>query len=1405
MDAATKEILDQYTENMKMMCAAMERMSEAFKTQTRNPATSETQRVPFPSPLEVERGDIQENFALFKSNWKEYVVAAGIDKWVNQEPMKINLLLTFIGDEAKKKYMHFNLTDAEKTTADAVLKLIEDRLISKRSQLYDRYVFHNCSQLENESFKDYLVRLRKIVEVCGFDNVTPDIMLRDRIVFGIQNKSLMKRFLSEDLDALALDRVIKECQIYEETDNRVKAMSQEASEVKKIDHERPKCKFCAKLHPFKRGMCPAEGKTCNYCKEKNHFEVRCPNKQEKKYSSNQFKKKKLKKKRVKMVQVEESDEDEDSNDSSDSAYQFEIKKIFDHSANGGTIEADLKMKFKNWKKVRCDLDTGAAACVVGFKQYCDLMQDWDPKLTASKSKLCRFGGNRIVVKGQAKVQCQYKGRRYQLIFNVVEDNHRPLLSAKACTTLGIIKVCHEIKGKSGSKIDTTKAESILKKFDRLFIGNGKIPGEVELEIDESVTPVVQPPRRIPIAFREKLKNELKKLESEGLIAKEPNHTPWVSNLLIVNKGSSIRICLDPIPLNRAIKRPHFQFDTLEELLPELGSGKFKVLTKFDAKKGFWQYRLSLKSSLLTTFWTPWGRYRWLCLPFGVASAPDIFGAEMLKITHDLMGVLVLRDDFVVFGKGNSLEEATENHNRNLHQFLKRLDTFNVRLNESKTVLCKTELEFFGHVLSAEGLKPDNKKIEAIELFPEPKSKEDLQRFLGMVKYLGKFIKNLTEETTHLRKLTHKDSTFTWAEREKHEFERIKSIIRDKKTLAYFEPGKQLILEVDASSEGLGAMALQEGNGIIGYASRTLKPAEKRYAMIEKELLAVVFGCIKFDHLIVGNVKTKIRTDHKPLVSIFRKPLLSAPKRLQLMLMILQRYDLEIEYIASKENVVADALSRASLNPNDGELDLMKKIHIYEISAERIYESIEKVDVVKDLQVADSRIEKIKLETDKDSTMQILMKYIKEGWPKYKQVHQSAKVYHKYKDELSVDKGLILRKDKIVIPLSLRKEMVESVHISHGGIENTLKLARDNIFWPGMTPQIQEKVQNCETCAKFSSNQQNPPMKSHKIPSYPFQYVSLDVCFPKIKGKTVRVLVTSDHYSDFFELDILEDLSAKSVINACKKNFSRHGVPQRVCSDNGTNFCSQEFSDFAKKWNFEHSTSSPYHQQGNGKAESAVKIAKNLIKKAEEKGEDWWFALLHHRNTPNKMGSSPAQRIFARKTRTSIPVINRQLKPRIVRGVTEKIKNEKAKSKEYYDRKSIELPDLEIGQKVNVQVDLPNKIWSRGEIKEKLKERSYIVDVGDSEYRRSRVNIKPRHQTQSHSQSTESVPTEDLSSNSNNGQSGDNDQRESPEQSGSHSQVQPQTTVSQPAITSSSRPRREIKVPSKYKDYILYKP
>uniref|UniRef100_A0A182PWK1 RNA-directed DNA polymerase n=1 Tax=Anopheles epiroticus TaxID=199890 RepID=A0A182PWK1_9DIPT len=371
-------------------------------------------------------------------------------------------------------------------------------------------------------------------------------------------------------------------------------------------------------------------------------------------------------------------------------------------------------------------------------------------------------------------------------------------------------------------------------------------------------------------------------------------------------------------------------------------------------------------------------------------------------------------------------------------------------------------------------------------------------------------------------------------------------------------------------------------------------------------------------------------------------------------------ELDQKFIIEKRHVILGTIRRNVRSLAEFRVPVSNVAVYLMSSGTALRQEIENIPLQQLLKVSDNRLKEIAEETKKDQAMQLLIQLVLNGWPKSAdKVPDLIKQYYGYRNELTIQDGLIFREHRILIPQSLRRKLSDRCHLSHNGIEATLKLAKANLFWPGMAGQIKEVISKCNICAKFADSQRNPPMLSHSIPILPFQLVSMDVFFAEYH-------------------DILKDMSPQSVIAACRKNFARHGRPQRVITDNGTNFVNKHMIDFAKEWDFELVTSSPYHQQANGKSEAAVKITKRLLEKAQDSGTDFWLALLNWRNIPNKIGSSPTSRLFSRSTKCGVPISSNKLVPKVVNNVPDFIKKQRRKIKEYYDKKTRTLPELEIG-------------------------------------------------------------------------------------------------------------------------------
>jgi hypothetical protein len=366
----------------------------------------------------------------------------------------------------------------------------------------------------------------------------------------------------------------------------------------------------------------------------------------------------------------------------------------------------------------------------------------------------------------------------------------------------------------------------------LFSGLGCLPGYHHINVKPEITPVIHAPRKVPIALRDRVKAELQRMVDMDVIERQDEPTEWVSSMVVVVKPNKIRICIDQKDLNRAIKREHYPMQTVDDIVTRMPNAK--IFSIIDACSEFWQIQLYDASSCLCTFNTPFGRYRLKRLPFGISSASEVFQKQMSQMFEDLDGVECVVDDILVWGN-NEVE-----HNRRLKQVLEGANARGFRLNKSKCKFNMTELKYVGHVLSRDGLKPDPDKITAVRDMKAPHDKSSLRRFMGMVQYLGKFVNKLSDITASLRKLLEDKVQFVWNYEQQECFTQLKNVICDSPVLKYYDVAKPVTLSVDASSEGLAAVILQEQSP-VAYASRALTKCQKMYAQIEKELLAIMFG------------------------------------------------------------------------------------------------------------------------------------------------------------------------------------------------------------------------------------------------------------------------------------------------------------------------------------------------------------------------------------------------------------------------------------------------------------------------------------------------------------------------------------------------------------------------------------
>lgn len=1196
------------------------------------------------------------------------------------EVEKVNYLMTYIGDKGREVYATFTWapangdTPAEDESLAAVYAKYEEYVAPQKNEIRATVNFNRRKQEANERFEDFVTALRLLVKDCGYDN--EDRMLRDAIVLHSQHTRVQEKCLEEG-NGLTLARALEIGRNYELSLANMKTINEEDSSVKFVKgRKKPRCKAYEKpqskypkkkssnnqseqcprcgydMHP--KSSCPARNEKCAKCKKKGHFARVC--------------------RRVHMVQdLEEEDETElesesesETDDETDTYHVNMVKCDKDKDEWWETVMI-------NGHPTSAQIDTGSAQSLISYDLYKKLQCG---PLKKSDRKFQSYTQHKINVYGYVHLRTAYKHNEAIVKFYVVDTKQEPLLSGEASKKLRLIERVHKVTG--------------LENFPELKKTTGTLPGTYQLRIDPTVTPVIHGPRRQPRALIPKIKAKLNEMECEKHITKVTEPTDWVSSMVVVIKGEKIRICIDPKDLNKAIRREQYPIPTVEEVVS--GMPGAKVFSVLDAKSGFLQIKLDYESSLLTTFNTPVGRYRWLRLPFGIRSAPEIYQRIMDTMLEGIPGCRAVMDDILIAAK-NPVE-----HDEILTRVMQRAKSWNLKLNFEKCHIRKSEVKYVGHLVTAQGLKPDPAKIQALQEMPTPTTKEEVRRFLGFIQYLAKFIPNLSDVDAPLRKINNQDVTFFWEKEQENSFNTLKKICCEAPVLAYYDPAKSLTIQCDASSYALGAVLLQDGQP-LAYTSRALTSTEKNYAQIEKEMLAIVHSCKKFHHYIFGR-QVRVESDHKPLQSIFSKPILSAPMRLQAMMLRLQPYDLDIQYVRGKDIPVGDALSRANL-PHC-EVDIQPVT----------------VNMLEHIAIAPTRYLQFQQETARELNELHLM--VIKGWPDTKEeVPHIIREFWAVRDELSVYDGIVYKGMRIVVPPSMRSAMLAQIHESHLGIVKCKQRGKESLYWPGMHKHIEELVNDCPACSEVDRTPPKEPLKPTKTPSMPWEEVASDI----FEWNSEHYLIVVDYFSKYIEVDKLSNMGSAATIDTLKSYFRRHGIPQKLRSDNGPQYSSSEFSEFCTKYDIEHHTSSPYHPQSNGCAERAVQTVKRLWRK----GADKHLALLDYNTTPlESCDLSPAQLLMSRRPRNLIPTKKDLLKPCTydLNTVRKQLDENKEKQKYYHDKKaSAEQPVLVKGDPVTMS-PLPgtNKWLPAKVIGHHHEPRSYIVEYNGKKYRRNRRDL-----------------------------------------------------------------------------------
>ena len=1238
-----------------------------------------------PEPMSF---DAPAKWPEWKERFARFRIATKLHK--DDGEVQVASLVYAMGRQAENIFKSFTFdpppapTDADpnpldpKDNYDVVLKKYDAYFVPKRNTIYERAKFYQRTQEPGESIECFVRNLHELAANCRFEERETE-NIRDRLISGMSDKEMSLKLQLEQ-DDLTLVKAVEMARHKEmvkaQNETKVDAVrkpypnkSTSAGPPKnqggqgggppKMDGS--KCSKCGYVHRTPR--CPADGKRCNSCKGWNHFSSVCN-------------------KKTAVEDLEVRDEGSGDEGEGDQRYFLGAVECPD-SDPAWFVELDVNGNPVKWK-----LDSGADVSVMSQETFKKMRER--PELKPISIELLSLGGA-VKPLGQFIAKTKFKGTKYSFRVIVVPKMIDCLMSRSVACRMGLIKKIENVEVFQGLGCLKTQPVKILLR-------------------DDAQPYALSVARRVPIPLLPKIKEELEKLESEGIIEKITRPTAWCAPMVPVTKKSGkVRLCVDLKKLNLSVKRERYVLPTLEDVTSKLSGAS--VFSSLDATSGFYQIPLEEGSCELTTFITPFGRYCFRRLPFGITSAPEIFMRKMNEVLDGLEGTFAYMDDVLVYG--NDREE----HDKRLESVMKRLREVDLKLNKEKCVFAQSKLKFLGHKFTKSGIEPDGDKVSAILEMPEPTSVPLLRQIMGMVHYLGAYLPNLHDITKPLNDLLRSDTVWLWEPAQQEAFNKMKELVSSAQALAYYDVHKPTVVSADASSYGLGGVLLQDHDGQlrpVAYCSRTLSSAEQRYAQIEKECLAGVWACEKFDRFLCGLEGFKILTDHKPLVTLINeKDLDRAPLRCQRLLMRMHRYNATAEYAPGKTMVISDALSRSPRSCVETTCDKEVKVYVGMVE--------------ENLPMTDHRKEGLRRATHEDDVLRAACVYTLAGWPKYEQdVPTQLRELFGVRGSLSVSNGLLTYGDRIIVPKDMRPAILDKIHQGHQGIGKCLERAKDSVWWPGIAGDVKSIVASCDHCQTFKPSQRKEPLVTTPLPDLPWQRIGVDLC----QFERHEYLVMVDYHSRWIEILHLTTTTSSAVIAKMKDVFARLGLPQEVFSDNGPQFVSEQFRQFAKKCDFNHITSSPHLPNSNGEAERAVKTAKSVLRQ-----EDPWLALMIYRDTViAATGCSPSQLMMGRHLRTNLPTLGVKLRPSLPNPdvVKDTDKATKLGYQHYYNARHgvRSLPDLQPGDVVKLKTD-QEKSWATKGIVTATAEspRSYIVQSESGVYRRNRRHLQTTADTE----------------------------------------------------------------------------
>ena len=670
----------------------------------------------------------------------------------------------------------------------------------------------------------------------------------------------------------------------------------------------------------------------------------------------------------------------------------------------------------------------------------------------------------------------------------------------------------------------------------------------------------------PLELKE-LKLQLQELLDKGFI--RPSVSPWGAPVLFVKKkDGTLRLCVDYRQLNKLTVKNKYLLPRIDDLFDQLEGAS--IFSKIDLRSGYHQLKIKDANVHKTAFRTRYGHYKFLVMPFGLTNAPAAFMDLMNRVFPPYVDqfVVVFIDDILVYSK------YRESHDTQLRVVLEILRKEQLYAKLSKCEFWFTEVSFLGHIVSKEGIQVDPKKIEVVVEWKPPRNVTEVRSFLGLAGYYRRFVKGFSMIAAPMTRLLQKNVKYEWSEKCQGSFQKLKAFLTEAPVLTQPTCGKEYVIYSDASLNGLGCVLMQDGK-VVAYASRQLKPHEKNYPKHDLELAAIVFVLKIWRHYLYGE-KCFIYTDHKSLKYLPSQRELNLRQRRWMEL--IKDYDCVIDYHPGKANVVADALSRKTvqtLRALNANLSLS-----------------DDGTVVAELVARPNLLNRVLEAQKKDEKIYAIIDQIRDG---------------KETEFTLNENGVLCYKARVCVPDDdkLRKSILEEAHSGsfaiHPGSTKMYQDLKMSFWWSGMKRDVSEFVTKCLVCQRVKAEHQVPSglLQPIRIPEWKWDQITMDfvVGLPLTGRKHDSVWVVVDRLTKSahflpvrtdYSLDKLEELYIKEIVRL-------HGIPISIISDRDPRFTSRFWGKLQEAMGTRLNFSTAFHPQTDGQSERVIQILEDMLR------------------------------------------------------------------------------------------------------------------------------------------------------------------------------------------------------------------